>query len=558
MKHLIILFLTLAMGAWFFSRRKYELASAIQWKFFIGTVYVMPVFGTLSSFALSQKILAAFLRGDFFGPDTQSLWSAWFFSGPTMILLMNIVLYFAVFRKLTPENIYQVPSKVVKTVSIFLVMGIITMVGLLQLRGLLTIEIAFSVPAHMVTLTYFMILLGYVNVEKMVRQYTEINYGSLTKRMVLNTILPLGFSILYMIDAAYLVSISDNSAQLIFMRLFCAFAMLMSVFSYCLYETLKMLIIPVQQLSRALSGISSGEGDLTRRLYVETRDEIGNISVYLNRFLRQVYDIVRTIAEITSMVNRSTTDLVQSSNRMLVSTQEIAASLDSSDQSTERVNQQITQLDIASAAIAENAAVTSRRSREMEDLVGTGVESMNNMVESMHRINDSTKKIGGILGDIRGIAKQTNLLSLNAAIEAAKAGEHGKGFAVVAQHVRELAERSTNATVNIQGLITESVDRVHDGDEAVKNVQSILNEVSELVHASTESVAQITQAAKEQSTLVHETFNEITLLRKLSSTNASSTKDIKAIVEAQDLSVQGLQENTSALISSVSQFKIGS
>ena len=128
--------------------------------------------------------------------------------------------------------------------------------------------------------------------------------------------------------------------------------------------------------------------------------------------------------------------------------------------------------------------------------------------------------------------------------------------AVVAQHVRELAERSTNATVNIQRMITESAARVSDGNVAVEEVQTILTEVSKLVHASTESVIQITNAAKEQSAMVSETFNEITLLRELSNITGESTIQIQEVVQIQDLAVQGLKEYAEALVGSVSQFKI--
>ncbi|MGK5092666.1 methyl-accepting chemotaxis protein [Deltaproteobacteria bacterium TL4] len=564
MKQILVFVILCMIGMFFFTRRKRELGALLAWKHFLGTVFIIPVCGTLSSAALSQTILPAFLRGNYFAQETQSLWDAWFFSGPALITVVYLVLYFQYFCKVTPENIFRLPSKVIKVSSTLMAIGFVFGIVRLVLGGLFTPEIAFSVPAHMITLTYFIILLGYISVEKVVRRHTEINYASLKKRMILNTILPLGFCILYMIDAAYLISILEkpelpewlNSGQLILLRLVSAFVMLMGVFSYCLVESLKLLFAPVKQLSTALAEISSGDGDLTKRLYVETRDDLGEVSIYFNRFLLQVYNIVRIIAQISGLVNESTTELVASSEKTLANSQTIAHTLGREDESIESINQQITHLDTASTAIVENATHTTKRSREMESLVEKGVDSMANLVGSMKLIDESTQKIGGILGDIRGIAKQTNLLSLNAAIEAAKAGEHGKGFAVVAQHVRELAERSTNATLNIQSLITESASRVEEGKSAVREVQTILNEVSDLVHASTESVIQITQAAQEQSDLVHEAFIEITLLRELSKTNATTTTGIKDVVLAQDLAVRGLQEYSNSLIASVSQFKI--
>lgn len=549
-------------GGFFFMRRKYELASDLAFQLWRTTFFLGPVFGTMSSLALSEVALLEVMNGHFFVPAMGSVLDAWWTSAPFLFGLSYWLVYFIYFKKwwkitgITSENFHLLPSRISRFLGIYLCfafsLGIISLI----LKGQFTQDIAFAVPAHSITLIYFTVLLSYVQVEKNVRVRTEINYASLRGRMTMNTILPIAFCILYMIDAAYLLSTSSNPDYIKLLRMVCAFIMLFSVFSYCLWQTLNLLIIPVNRLSRALERISSGDGDLTRRLYVDARDDIGTLCIFFNRFLQQVHNIVRTIEGASKGVGESSALLVEASDKTIRSTNEISQTLEMEHKSMESVNDHITQLNTASEEIANNARQTTEHSSQMEALVEEGVESMGQMVDSMRLINESTLKIGGILGEIRGIAKQTNLLSLNAAIEAAKAGEHGRGFAVVAQHVRELADRSTKATVNIQALITESSARVGEGNDAVNIVQEMLNKLNELVHASVLSVKHISNAAREQSDFVHMVFDEINILRDLSATNTESTSIIKAVVEEQNNLVRVLQDNAQSLTTSVTRFKI--
>ncbi|MGK5091579.1 methyl-accepting chemotaxis protein [Deltaproteobacteria bacterium TL4] len=560
-KIIVVLSIVFTTGAIFYLRKKKEIASQISWKLWLSTFYISPVFGTLSSAALGETILIRWVNGDFFHHETHSLWEAWWITGPTLFCILHWVVHLGLLRKwwffpgVSPKTFHVIPVRIAQTTGF--VLGIAFGIGVLRLiqQGLWTEFIQFAAPAHMLTLTYFAILLGYVNVEKYIRVRTEINYGSLTSRLTLNTVFPLIFSIAYMIDAAYLIYITENPTYIVVLRLILAFLMLSSVFTFSLYETLKMVIIPTKQLSNALERISSGDGDLTRRLYVDTRDDLGLLCVFFNRFIAQVHEIVKVIATTSEKVSDSASNLVVASETTLRSTMEISHTLDMEHKSIDSVNERVQQMDVASAGIASNANTTTQHSREMEKLVDCVVDSMSQMVEIMSRINESTSNIGGILGEIRGIAKQTNLLSLNAAIEAAKAAEHGRGFAVVAQHVRELAERSTKATLNIQELIMESANRVREGNLAVGDIQRMLHEVSELVHVSTESVNEINESAKEQSDFVHEVFDEITLLQDLSNTNTQSTRNIKDTVNNQNRAVQSLEDEAHALHSSVSRFK---
>ena len=560
------------IGLFFYKKRQDELGAEIMWNVFKGTWFIAPIFGTLSSIALSEYVLYFLTNGKFFSAENTSFFRAWFFSAPLVYSFLYTSIYLGFLKKwwrfsgINAENIHRIPRKIAQTSAILILisfsMGFIdVIIPLIQNAGndpqkmFYVKNIIASTPAHFITIAYFTLALSYVATEKVVRQYTELNYGSLKTRMYLNTILPLAFSILYIIDAAYLIDISMNPTHIKFLRLVTAFVMLFGVFSYCIHVSLRLILIPVEQLTDALKNISSGERNLTQRLYVESRDDLGNLSIYFNRFIGQVHRIVKAIAYTSEQVNTSAGSLVHSSQSTTNATREISTSITQESQSLESVNEQITRMDQASSEIAENATTNTQRSEEMKQLVLQGVESMGKMISSMELINDSTQNIGGILGEIRGIAKQTNLLSLNAAIEAAKAGDHGKGFAVVAQHVRELAERSTNATLNIQTLIKESIERVKEGNIAVEEVQKILMEVSGLVHSSTESVTQITHAANEQSAFVHEVFVEITLLRDLAANSANSTLQIMQIMEQQNQAVQTLQEDANNLLQTVAQFK---
>jgi len=284
---------------------------------------------------------------------------------------------------------------------------------------------------------------------------------------------------------------------------------------------------PIRQAALAMKDISQGEGDLTRRLDASGSDEVSDLADAFNEFAEKVR---KTVADVSGV----TVHLGTSSEEMAAITNEAADSVAHQQEQTEQVatamNEMTTTIqEVArNAAEAANAATTALAQTEKgQGVVQSTIDSIGGLASEIDRaasvINEleaQSVNIGSVLDVIRGIAEQTNLLALNAAIEAARAGEQGRGFAVVADEVRTLASRTQESTEEIQGMI-ESLQA--GSQQAVKvmqqsNVQAqttvdqaseaggALSDISSSVTTINDMNMQIANAAEEQG-LVSEEVN---------------------------------------------------
>ncbi len=225
---------------------------------------------------------------------------------------------------------------------------------------------------------------------------------------------------------------------------------------------IRALMQPLFVMGRAMQDIAEGEGDLTRRLEVRRQDEFGQLGTSFNRFVERIHQSIKDVASATHHVNEVASRVVSASN----------ASLTNSDQQASRttsVAAAINELGAAAQEIARNAAIASQHSADASALSGEGQTVLGQSITAMRELsqkisescgtietlNAKTVNIGQILEVITGISQQTNLLALNAAIEAARAGEAGRGFAVVADEVRNLAHRTQESAQQVQVMIDE-------------------------------------------------------------------------------------------------------
>jgi methyl-accepting chemotaxis protein len=320
---------------------------------------------------------------------------------------------------------------------------------------------------------------------------------------------------------------------------------------------IRALMQPLHLMIRAMQDIADGEGDLTRRLAIKSQDEFGILGTAFNRFVERIHTSIREVSSATLQVNEVAQQVVSSSN----------SSMHNSDQQASRTNSvaaAINQLGAAAQEIARNAAQASHQASDARGLAADGQQVVERSIVAMHQLsemlvtssthieslNSKTVNIGQILEVITSISQQTNLLALNAAIEAARAGEAGRGFAVVADEVRNLAHRTQESAQQIQTMIEElqvgareSVDTMgHSQRHSLESVE-IANLAGERLSSVTQRIGEIdgmnqsVATATEEQTSVVESINiditEINTLNQEGVENLQSTLRACADLEQQ-------------------------
>lgn len=310
---------------------------------------------------------------------------------------------------------------------------------------------------------------------------------------------------------------------------------------------IRLLLQPLHVMTRAMQNIAEGEGDLTRRLDVTSNDEFGTLGSAFNDFVERIHTSMREVSSATAQVNEVALRVVSASNSSMLNSDEQASR-------TNSVAAAINELGAAAQEIARNAAQASQQASDARGLATEGQQVVERSISSMQQLsqmlgtssghieslNGKTVNIGQILEVITSISQQTNLLALNAAIEAARAGEAGRGFAVVADEVRNLAHRTQESAQQVQAMIEElqvsaraSVSTMDESQRHSEDSVEIANLAGERLVSVTERIGEIdgmnqsVATATEEQTSVVESINmditEINTLNQEGIENLQST-----------------------------------
>jgi methyl-accepting chemotaxis protein len=298
---------------------------------------------------------------------------------------------------------------------------------------------------------------------------------------------------------------------------------------------------PLREVGAVMETVA--QGDLTQRLELRSKDELGELGRIINNTNEGLREMVLQIQESALAISTASGEISMGNTDLSRRTEEQAASLEETASSMEQITSNVNQT-------ADNARSANQESGKARQVAQDGGTAVGQVIEAMEAINQSSAKINEIIGVVDEIAFQTNLLALNAAVEAARAGEQGRGFAVVAAEVRNLAKRSADAAKEIKVLIRESVAKSQDGTKVAAHAGDTIQEVVTNVQRVTSLVGEIAGATQEQSTGLNEINKAVVQMDEVTQQNA-------ALVEESAAAAESLDAQAHALTEIVARFKTG-
>jgi len=325
------------------------------------------------------------------------------------------------------------------------------------------------------------------------------------------------------------------------------------------------------------------ENNLSSKIQLDSKDEFAVLGANMNNMMKNLRHILQENLDAAEKVAKAAQDMSAMVEEANLSTQEISSTIDSIAKGTEEQSHHVKQTTLAAqqmASTAQEVAAEAQKasafSTQAADRAKNGGEIIRNVrskiVQVKETVDDSaqvvknlgirSQEIGKIIDVIRGISRQTNLLALNAAIEAARAGEHGRGFSVVADEVRNLAEQTTQSTIQIAEMISEiqketkaAVQAMEEGTHAVEEGAGLANVANEAfseiltsVNQTVLTIQEIAAASQEQAASSEEMTSTMEGAEAISSQNATGASQVAAAAEQQRITMEHLAESAMTLV----------
>ncbi len=304
-------------------------------------------------------------------------------------------------------------------------------------------------------------------------------------------------------------------------------------------ETLNLIINDVEEL---LSEMEVGNYNVSSKVDDVYVNDFSKLIESLRGLKKQMTTTLRAIGEASGQVSAGSMNLAESAQSLAEGATEQASAVE---------ELQATMIDITETMekSAESAEESYNQAKNYADEADNSRAEMDTMVTAMEKISDSSAKMGNIISEIEAIASQTNLLSLNASIEAARAGEAGRGFAIVAEQIRQLAEQSSKAAVDIRELIESTLEEIADGNKAVERASGSIKNVVSGVKQIAESSKSLSAMVESQTATMRQAEQGVSQISEVIQNNSAAAQESSATSEQ-------LSAQASTLDELISQFEL--